>query len=122
MSDRSGNPPGRYKSQGSTRRWTDPMVVSDHADTIRARLERCCGNNIYLTPKEGWDLLARCDALENALRDYAGHQAWRCEYRSRYGACQCGLDETLEKLGLPPVPVNDPESAPAPPAGERQET
>lgn len=54
-------------------------------------------------------LVARQAEAERALTNYADHQSWRCSYRSRYGACCCGLDETMEKLGLPPVPVEDPE-------------
>lgn len=41
--------------------------------------------------------------------EYAGHQSWRCQYRSRYEVCVCGLDELMKSLGLPAVPVDDPE-------------
>lgn len=41
---------------------------------------------------------------------YLAHQSWRCQYRTRYGACQCGLDDLTDRLGLPRVTVDDPES------------
>lgn len=50
------------------------------------------------------------EGLQNALADYADHQSWRCNYRSRYGKCMCGLDELLASYGLPAVPPNDPEA------------
>ena len=64
------------------------------------------------TPLEA-ELAARVIRLESLIREYAQHTAWRCEYRSRYGRCACGLDYELEKLGLPPIPVHDPEGASA---------
>ena len=48
--------------------------------------------------------------LREGLREYAQHAAWRCEYRSRYGACLCGLDDFMVGIGLEPVPVDDPEA------------
>ena len=58
------------------------------------------------------------ETLRKALLDYAQHAAWRCEYRSRYGSCQCGLDDLMTSLGLPVVPVNDPEARVSSPASE----
>lgn len=48
--------------------------------------------------------------LRQALQDYAAHSAWRCEYRTRYEKCQCGLDDLMTELGLPLIPPNDPEA------------
>lgn len=56
------------------------------------------------------ELLTEIDRLREALREYADHQSWRCQYRNRYDECQCGLDETMVSLGLDPVPVTDPEA------------
>lgn len=42
--------------------------------------------------------------------EYAEHGSWRCEYRTRYKTCRCGLDDLMERLGLPPVAVADPEA------------
>lgn len=53
------------------------------------------------------EALGREAALREALEEYAEHISWRCQYRSRYGKCLCGLDETMASLGLPPVAVND---------------
>ena len=71
--------------------------------------------NIFADEIERLDaLLAERDErirrLEEALTEYADHQAWRCKYRQRYKECQCGLDETLATLGFPPIPVHDPEA------------
>lgn len=42
------------------------------------------------------------------LAEYASHSAWRCEYRTRYKKCVCGLDDLMARIGLPAVPVADP--------------
>lgn len=44
------------------------------------------------------------------LFDYVEHGAWRCQYRSRYKSCACGLDDLLVAMGEEPLPVNDPEA------------
>jgi hypothetical protein len=46
----------------------------------------------------------------NELVEFLAHQSWRCQYRTRYGVCQCGLDDLTDRLGLPRVAVDDPES------------
>lgn len=43
------------------------------------------------------------------LTEYLAHQAWRCEYRTRYQACQCGLDDLCDRLGIERVAPDDPE-------------
>jgi hypothetical protein len=60
--------------------------------------------------REEMELRLRIRLLEEALTEYAEHTAWRCHYRSRYGQCLCGLDDTMRALGLEPVPVHDPEA------------
>lgn len=50
------------------------------------------------------------DEAQAALVDYIAHQSWRCDYRTRYGECCCGLDEITAALGIDPVPPDDPES------------
>lgn len=48
--------------------------------------------------------IARTQALEDALLEYADHQSWRCEYPDRYPwnpDCPCGLISTLDKLDIP---------------------
>jgi hypothetical protein len=52
---------------------------------------------------------ARIEQLE-LLGEYAAHASWRCDYRSRYGECRCGLDELTDRLGLPRVEPHDPEA------------
>lgn len=50
--------------------------------------------------------------MEAIVQNYAGHQSWRCEYRSRYKVCCCGLDDALVMVGLVPdeiAPVSDPD-------------
>lgn len=44
------------------------------------------------------------------MAEYAAHTSWRCEYRTRYGECHCGLDDLCDKLGIDRVPPNDPEA------------
>lgn len=61
-------------------------------------------------------LIEQYQAALDALRDYAQHASWRCEYRSRYGKCICGLDDAMERFGLPPVGVIDPEAKASNPA------
>lgn len=53
--------------------------------------------------------MTRDEALA-ALPEYASHQSWRCEYRTRYGECYCGLDDVMDALGMDRVPPDDPES------------
>ena len=43
--------------------------------------------------------------------EYASHQAWRCDYRTRYGKCMCGLDDLCDELGIERIPPNDPEAS-----------
>ncbi len=45
-----------------------------------------------------------------SLADYIAHGSWRCDYRTRYDLCCCGLDDLCDKLGLDRVPPNDPEA------------
>jgi hypothetical protein len=56
------------------------------------------------------DALLQVSVLKRALLDYADHQSWRCQYRTRYKRCVCGLDELMASLGLEPVAVADPEA------------
>lgn len=60
------------------------------------------------------------DELLEAFRDYASHQSWRCDYRTRYGECMCGLDDLCDKLGIDRVPPNDPEASRAAPMEEEE--
>jgi hypothetical protein len=93
--------------------WTD-MVLALAADlaALRKEYEFVGGINKALMPYQDRAVRAeeRAAKLEAALTEYASHQAWRCDYRSRYGSCRCGLDETLKELGMEPVPVYDPEA------------
>jgi len=41
---------------------------------------------------------------------YAQHLSWRCNYRTRYGRCTCGLDGLCDELGIDRVPPDDPEA------------
>lgn len=57
-------------------------------------------------------LAARVRVLEEALREYAQHQSWRCDYAPHFymtaearalvpeGDCACGLNRTLRDLAL----------------------
>lgn len=49
-------------------------------------------------------------ALSEIVQEYVEHGSWRCQYRTRYGSCMCGLDERLAALGLPPCGYDDPEA------------
>lgn len=50
-------------------------------------------------------------ALSVLVENYVEHGSWRCQYRTRYKQCCCGLDERLAALGLPPCAYDDPEGA-----------
>ncbi len=56
------------------------------------------------------ELLEEIETLGDAFNEYSAHQSWRCQYRSRYGKCVCGLDDFVAAYGLEPVPVDDPEA------------
>lgn len=81
----------------------DMLAMSDRIkrerDTARGERDAARGEN---------------EDLRQALQDYAGHQSWRCEYRTRYRTryqkCECGLDDLMRELGLPLVPPDDPEA------------
>ncbi len=83
-------------------------ALTQAQDVAHAEAERAL--DLARLSEEQLAALTQAQQMEEALREYASHQAWRCEYRTRYEACQCGLDDTLAKLGLPPVPVDDPEA------------
>lgn len=44
------------------------------------------------------------------MQEYLAHGMWRCDYRTRYGRCMCGLDALCKRFGIPPIPPNDPEA------------
>lgn len=47
--------------------------------------------------------MSRETLLAALVRDYASHQAWRCQYPGRYPHdpdCPCGLLSALEEAGL----------------------
>lgn len=49
------------------------------------------------------NLLRDLGQAQEAVRDFAGHQSWRCQYPGRYpwgDDCQCGLVATLRRLGM----------------------
>ena len=48
--------------------------------------------------------------LREIVENFTEHQSWRCQYRTRYEKCLCGLDEQLAALGLPPCDFHDPEA------------
>lgn len=73
--------------------------------TARSRLVAIARRELddrSITPGEAQ---AICEALE-----YVQHFSWRCEYRTRYKECQCGLDALCDTLGLDRVPPTDPEA------------
>lgn len=56
---------------------------------------------------------ARIELFQDAIREYAQHNSWRCEHREhnfylvgrdakKNPDCPCGLDATLRELGLAP--------------------
>lgn len=67
---------------------------------------------------------AERDTLREAFEEYANHTSWRCQYRSRYGSCLCGLDDLMVSFGLATVPPDDPEARPdlPPPLDETEGT
>lgn len=54
--------------------------------------------------------LEREERLREIVENYVEHGSWRCQYRTRYKQCCCGLDERLAALGLPPCGYDDPEA------------
>lgn len=69
--------------------------------------------SIAASPTKPAQAKALHDALDSlvAITEYAAHASWRCEYRTRYGECHCGLDELCDRLGIDRVPPNDPEAS-----------
>ena len=89
---------------------------------IEVQMMTCivCGSAVAASPDDPVPACAKHDREEiltalSKLRliavEYAEHGQWRCQYRTRYGRCLCGLDDLLADLGLPPAAFHDPEAA-----------
>jgi len=94
---------------------TEEMQTGHLAPLLRAENELLRAEVARLTRKTCPGCKIRKYVIENAalrqaLRDYASHQSWRCEYRKRYGKCVCGLDDFLISQNLEPVSPDDPEA------------
>jgi hypothetical protein len=79
-------------------------------DALQAEVERVQRDADVAWQLQG-EAQARVEQLEQALREYAEHQSWRCQYADKQyylvhsppvDDCACGFDKTMRELGLHP--------------------